>query len=230
MEAFFPDLLDGFLEPAFLERVRKKFHYEKTQLPELQAVAKEMLPLMCEEAFLERKESIAQKRYQTKNPGIICEDVVMSLGSGLDDLQERYSQKGLLSQCYMLEVLASELLMEGYRAYNYYVSSHTDWHVAKYHFPGSEDELPLEMLPRLLSGFTQRVTCNTSFYMLPKKSVAFVAELTQDKKIYCGGVCTGCNNVHCINRMEENIPNERLMADLPLNYGYRRIFGNKRWF
>lgn len=34
VEKFFSDLLDGFLQPSFLETVQQKFHYEKTRLNE----------------------------------------------------------------------------------------------------------------------------------------------------------------------------------------------------
>lgn len=39
----------------------------------------------------------------------------------LDDLQESYHEKEQLSESYMLEALASELLLMGYGAYNRYV-------------------------------------------------------------------------------------------------------------
>ena len=223
MADFFTDLLDGFLNPSFLEKVRDKFHYEETQSRELQAVAEQMLPLMREEAFWESNISSLQK-----SSGTEYEDVVMSLGAGIDSLQDHYSSQGMLSRSYMLEVLASELLLQGYGAYNRYIEKNTDRHVARYHFLGSEDSFPLSMLPRLLDITDGRITCNEAFCMLPKKSVAFVAELTQDEKVRCEGVCVGCNRRQCPNRVAGNHPDQGIiarMADLPLTYGYGRIFG-----
>ncbi|MBD5524631.1 MAG: hypothetical protein HDR04_09455 [Lachnospiraceae bacterium] len=223
MADFFTDLLDGFLNPSFLEKVRDKFHYEATQSSELQAVAEQMLPLMRKEAFWERNISSLQKTSGTE-----YEDVVMSLGAGIDSLQDHYSSQGMLSRSYMLEVLASELLLQGYGAYNRYVEKNTDRHVARYHFLGSEDSFPLSMLPRLLDISDGRIICNEAYCMLPKKSVAFVAELTQDEKVHCEGVCVGCNRRQCPNRIAGNHSDQSLlarMADLPLTYGYGRIFG-----
>ncbi|MBD5476365.1 MAG: hypothetical protein HDR17_10390 [Lachnospiraceae bacterium] len=223
MADFFTDLLDGFLNPSFLEKVRDKFHYEETQSRELQAVAEQMLPLMREEAFWESNISSLQK-----SSGTEYEDVVMSLGAGIDSLQDHYSSQGMLSRSYMLEVLASELLLQGYVSYNRYVEKNTDWHVARYHFLGSEDSFPLSMIPRLLDITDGRITCNEAYCMLPKKSVAFVAELTQDEKVRCEGVCVGCNRRQCPNRVAGNHPDQGIiarMADLPLTYGYGRIFG-----
>lgn len=228
MASFFPNVLDKFLSPTFLEGVRKKYHYEETQALEFQVVAEEMLPLMREEALWERRVFLRENRHQSEECNIIYEQVVMSLGNGVDCLQERYSEREALSQSYMIEVLASELLLLGYAAYNHYIKENTDWHVARYHFLGSEENYPLEMLPDLLKELTPLITCNSAFCMLPKKSVAFIAELTQDEKVQCRGICVGCNNLSCSNRMEDGgLVHKRLsvMTDMPLTYGYGRIFG-----
>ena len=224
MAAFFPDVLDEFLTSDFLEHVRDKFHYGETRKAEFQTVAEEMLPLMRKEAFFVEGQ-------QTEKNSVIYENVVMSLGKALDDLQESYSRKGLLSESYILEVLASEVLLRGYEAYNCYVRESTDWHVAKYHFPGSEEAFPIDMLPQLLQNVTLQVICNDAFCMQPKKSVAFVAELTQDEKVQCQGICVGCHNLHCVNRITDDDPIKRRiteMTDMPLTYGYSRIFGVRR--
>lgn len=227
MVNFFPDALDEFLTPDFLKYVREKFHYEETNEAEFRVTAEAMLPLMRKEAFWERKDFSVKGR-QAENRDVLYESVVMSLGKGLDELQESYSQKGLLSQSYMVEVLASELLMKGYEAYNRYRKENTDWHVAQYHFPGSEEAFPIELLPQMLQEITLQVTCNTAFCMMPKKSVVFVAELTQDEDIHCQGICAGCQNEYCANRIADDNPAKRRireMTDMPLTYGYSRIFG-----
>lgn len=228
MAAFFSEVLDQFLSPAFLGGVRRKFHYDETQALEFQAVAVEMLPLLREEAFWERKVFSGEIKRSSEECSILYEQVVMSLGNGVDSLQERYSERELLSKSYMIEVLASELLLQGYAAYNRYIRKNTDRHVARYHFPGNEEAFPLEMLPGLLKELTSLITCNAAFCMLPKKSVAFIAELTQDDKIQCRGICVDCNNLNCSNRMSEGSMTQKrlsVMADIPLNYGYGRIFG-----
>lgn len=143
-------------------------------------------------------------------------------------IKGQYSERKMLSHSYMIEVLAGELLLQGYAAYNCYIQKNTDWHVAKYHFLGSEENFPLEMLPELLKTLTPLITCNSSFCMLPKKSVAFIAELTRDDKVRCRGICVDCSNLNCSGRMAEGslawkrVP---VMTDMPLTYGYGRIFG-----
>ncbi|MCM1026325.1 MAG: hypothetical protein NC432_07800 [Roseburia sp.] len=222
MAAFFTDVPEAALNPVFLKKVGKKFHYEEKQLPELRAVAERMLPLIRREAFWAAGKSCI---CGGADSSVNCEDVVMSLGGGIDLLQEDFAKKGLLCECYMLEALASELLLLAYQAYNQSVRGGGVWHVARYHFPGAETGFPLERLPEMLKNLTSAVVCNEAFCMLPKKSVAFVAELTRDEEIQCGGICQGCDSENCPNRIEDSSPPKKTSADLTLNYGYSRIFG-----
>ncbi|MCM1191079.1 MAG: hypothetical protein NC123_04725 [Butyrivibrio sp.] len=191
----------------------KKFHYEERQQPELRAVAQQMLPLIRREAFWTAGRSCILD--SGADSPVTYEDVVMTLGEGIDCLQEDFAQKGLLCECYMLEALAGELLMCAYKAYNQSVREKCSRHVARYHFPGAEKAFPLEQLSRILKNLSTPVVCNEAFCLLPQKSVAFVAELTQNEEIQCGGICPECSSTGCPNRV----------ADLRLNYGYSRIFG-----
>lgn len=225
MEPFFPALLEEFISSAFLEKVQKKFHFSVEHSSQIESAAKEMLPLIHGEAFFIRRAYSMGNKWFTPKPETTFECVAMSLGSGVDLLQERYVEKGLLLESYIVEVLSSELLLHGYDAYNQYITKHTTRHVARYYFPGSEETLPLEMLPALLQNLTHKITCNAAFCMQPKKSVVFISELTQDEAVHCQAICIGCPNKSCPNRMEENNRIRKRMTDLPLPYGYSRIFG-----
>ncbi len=236
-ERFFPALLEEFVTPVFLEGVRRKFHFDGGQLAEIREVAEEMLPVLQKEAFWARAVYPSENLSHVETSGInedgaqpamlyaAYEKAAISLGHGVDLLQESYSEKGRLLQSYIVEALAGELLMRGYDAYNRYVAAYTDRHVARYHFPGSEEAFPLGMLPELLKDLTQEITCNAAFCMVPKKSVVFISELTQDESVRCQGLCVGCGNAACPNRVEENPLIRRRVADMPLTYGYSRIFG-----
>lgn len=163
--------------------------------------------------------------------------VGITLGKGIDELQEKYLQNGFLTESYMIEVLSSELLLESYRAYTEWLVVHRDLHVARLHFLGGEISetseqkisslLRLANLPMLLQELALPVTCNAAYCMIPKKSVVFYAELTKDPFTKCAGICLGCGRRDCPNRMEEkeNFPLRFAdMTDRPLSYGYARIF------
>ncbi len=222
---FFPVLLEEFHSAEFLENVRRKFHFEEEHTDEIRKVAEEMLPVMQKEAFWVSTAYSMRYQGQTQDTDTTYEKAAISLGKGVDILQESYSEKGLLMQSYIVEILAGELLMRGYDAYNRSVAAHTDRHVARYHFPGSEEAFPLEILPDLLKDLTQEITCNAAFCMIPKKSVVFVAELTRDDTVHCQGICAGCGNSTCPNRTAADHLIRKRMTDLPLTYGYSRIFG-----
>ncbi len=236
-ERFFPALLEEVVTPAFLGDVSRKFHFDEGQLVEIRKVAEELLPVLRKEAFWARAVYLSEnlscaeisgaeeEGAQSALSSSTYEKAAMSLGHGVDLLQESYSEKGLLLQSYIVEALAGELLMRGYDAYNRYIAAHTDRHVARYHFPGSEEALPLKMLSELLKDLTREITCNAAFCMIPKKSVVFISELTQDESVRCQGLCVGCGNAACPNRVEENPLIRRRVADMPLTYGYSRIFG-----
>lgn len=225
MAAFFSDVAAELLTHRFLNRVQEKYHYGSAQRAELYAVAREMSVPVQKEAFWEHS-LMAAEGSMAGAYGAAYEQVVMSLGKGLDMLQESYDAKEMLLQSYMLEVLASELLLRGYEAYNCFIKKSTGWHVAGYHFPGSEDAFPLEALPDMLKNLTQRVSCNQAYGMTPKMSTVFIAELTQDETVQCEGVCTGCGSVSCPNRIGGE-GQKQLQAPMqqPLTYGYGRIFG-----
>lgn len=216
MKAFFEELLNRVASQTFLEYIRKKYHYQEEQLTELTRVAEELLPRIRQGAHWEHKifegELFGGKsRHNLLIPNTMKDyygtysEVLMTLGEGPDLLQEQYLSQGLLSECYMVECLTSELLMQGYAAYNKYVAANTEFHVARYHFPGSEKEFPLNRLPEILERLNLPVWCNEAFCMIPKKSVAFVAELTQDESLLCQGICVDCKSINCPNRMENSL-------------------------
>lgn len=69
-------------------------------------------------------------------------EAVITLGKGLDELQEEYSSKGLLSECYMVEALSSELLLLSYSAYNRETGEGERTACARLHFLGSGETYP----------------------------------------------------------------------------------------
>lgn len=221
MHEFFSDIIEQCAEKNFLKGVCRKYHYGGEDMELLAKVAGEMRPLMLQQAVWEHrmfKRTLHEEFAET----------VMTLGSDIDVLQEEYLKKGLLSEAYMIEALGSELLLEGYGAYNRWIAENTPLHVARYHFIGSEEAYPPEYIPGLLERLKVPVVCNAAFCMLPKKSVAFIAQLTEDKEVRCEGICMGCNSKDCPNRMASTGGRRMLdMTDRPMPYGYARIFGKE---
>ena len=229
VDKFFREILEKCTEDRFLDVVRERNHYSVTDRESLRLVATAMKRCM-------QKEALWSLEVQADT---VFAAAVMTLGAGVDSLQDSYLQKGLLSEAYMVEVLGSEILLAGYEALNRYVAEHTEYRVARYHFlqdvkaqkaniHQQEPDVSLRKLPGLLMDSGIPVTCNSAYCMTPRKSVAFYAEFTRDADTVCEGICVGCANQECPNRMQKQAGNAWNFADMidrPLPYGYARIFG-----
>ena len=183
------------VQPALLARVSKKYHYMEQDLETLCQVARQMnhaLHGQC--GFWTDDVNTAVDTDVTMN-------VVMTLGAGIDKLQENYTALGNFVECYMTEVIADELLLEAYARFNDWVADNTDHHVKRYHFCGDGARLSFQQMRKILTSTAcDAVTCNEAYCLTPRKSVVFRAELTTDINMVCEGICAGCNNVYCANR------------------------------
>lgn len=211
----FLDILESCTTEEFLGNVCRKYHFTEEQKGELAQMACRMkAPMMEEAAFsLKWKEKAGERQPMAQT--------VMTLGAGVDVLQQSYADEGKLSECYMIEVLGSELLLKAYGEYNHYVADTTEYHVAGYLFleSGREAEgLGLEAMEQILADSGLDVSCNSAYCILPKKSVVFYARLTKDASAVCPGICRGCGNRECGSRNQE----KRLLP-----YGYARILGRE---
>lgn len=239
MYPFFEVLTGCMTEEIFLREICRKYHYEEPQLPLLAAVAVSMQErLLADVRTGKAGWCCAQEKAGPYGKGRSVrpyrgEDskqltgVCITLGPGIDALQEDYLESGLLSEAYMTEIIASELLLKAYPQWNEWLAAQGSCHVKRYYFPGSEPGYPIELLPELLEELEAPVACTEAYCLLPKKSVAFYAELTEEQGTVCEGICAGCGSSNCPNRMEKNgavnyVPD---MTDRPFTYGYRRIFG-----
>lgn len=219
MNSIFDALADRLKEASFLRTVLRKYHYKDEDYASLSAVAEEIAPLIREGL------RFSCRLFDVK--GTTAAKVAITLGETLDEFQYGYAAKELLTECYMVEALASELLLEAYGRFNEWIAETTEYHVARYHFIGSEEEYPIESLQVMLDELKIPVRCNEAYCMIPKKSVAFIAELTTDSSVRCRGICMGCGSRNCPNRMTEENIGKRLanLTDIPMSYGFSKIFG-----
>ena len=272
----FQKIAEECKKTGFLEMVLEKAHYEPQDRELLWSMLEQMLQRMEGEASWSAKAVEAGNANCDEKAGDIqsvgagkasCDEtatgvqaVVMTLGAGVDQLQEEMLVEGKLTEAYMVEVLGSEILLLAYSALNAWVKEHTDFVVKRYYFLGmgeyvtirkadqddmvgeqegennkiarilteTVDRISLELatLPDMLERSGLPVTCTEGYCMLPKKSVAFYAELTKDKAVACEGICMGCGRKDCPNRMDvgERTRGNRTL-DRPLTYGYARILG-----
>lgn len=182
------------IQPALLQRVSQKYHYMEQDMETLCQVADQMNHVLQGQCGF-WLDGDAMVRDTDKPLGI-----VMSLGVGIDKLQEEYTARGNFVECYMTEVIADELLLDCYVAFNKWITANTDHYVKRYHFCGGGSEFPLEKMPQVIAASAcDAVTCNEAYCLKPRKSVVFRAELTTDADTVCEGICLGCSNKYCAN-------------------------------
>lgn len=227
--------------PALIRRVMEKYHYEPKDRETLEAVAGRLEQAIGKDSgFWMYPPSLPEGEMQSA--GSASEDlyaeVVLTLGSGADALQEEYSRSERYVEAYMTEALSGELLLECYVMFNRWAASRLGLHVARYHFYGGEEGLELTDMPKALTLFPEStVQCNAACCLTPRKSVVFRAQLSRDGDTVCEGICAGCHNKSCPNRMEQNGASAPRWPDLAgqafwgqaLPYGYARILGTGDW-
>lgn len=141
--------------------------------------------------------------------------VLVSLGNKVDALQNEYVRRERLTEGYMIECIGMELLQTAYEKVAEIIRQKYGLWMSGIEFLG--DRYPLEWTKDLFHVLQpEGITYNQAYMMTPKKTVAFLTALRQERKeSYCH-VCESCSNLQCPNR-------QKLTSHM--NYGYQRIFG-----
>lgn len=199
------------LTSEFLEHVKIRYHYEAKDMQLLKSVAADMAgcmrwqegtyllfahDLQCEKVG-EKGKTDAGREERAHSA-----TVVMTLGIGVDLLQERYQNTGRMIESYMVESIGGELLMQGYARIARWIKEQTGYHVTAYHFFGEDEKYPLWQMKEILADAGQtKVTCNEAFCLSPRKSVVFGLELSKDGDEACEEICTTCGRrAECSHR------------------------------
>lgn len=215
------------LEETDLEKIIKRYHFRDTDRHSLQALNRALFPLLQIKGYYLWKGKAAQDLYEDYAV------VFLTLGSGVDDLQDIYLARQCLSEAYMIECITMEILNQAYEVLVKKLQKETGKWAAKIDFLG--DTYPLEMLPKLYEGFEQMdITFNEQLVLSPRKSVVFLLPMSEKRMENPCHICENCNNTECLFR-EETLKNEKEIKLVnkrkkifPMQantYGYQRIFG-----
>lgn len=192
-----------------------RYHFGEHDLEQLRQIGnlveEAMEPVMHYEVFTRK----ADERVAGDDiSSIDCMAVIVTLGGGVDELQNRYMQKERMSESYMMECIGMELLRAAYDQTAEHIHAYTGRWMSDYEFVG--DKIPFTYMEEIFGLLRpQEVNYNQAYMLTPKKTVVFLTNLCDERKdSYCH-VCAECMNLACPNRtMEKN-----------LTYGYQRIFG-----
>ncbi|MDD6327014.1 MAG: hypothetical protein Q4D54_07975 [Eubacteriales bacterium] len=209
----------------WIYRIIEKYHFESTDYGLLGKIYEQVQAVL---------EPSATYRLNHRMTGLAMIDnaqvaiVAMTLGSGIDGLKERYLSKEQLTEAYMVDCLANEILLDLYQEFNQSYAKFHRRYVKRYVFVG--DEISPTEIPIILNDIrgnkdTEEICSNEYGVLTPSKSVVFYAILTENPNQVCEGICVNCSNTSCDNYRISDKDEKSLSTEQPVNYGYMRIFG-----
>lgn len=143
-EKFIHTNLKNELTHDFLVEILKHYHYEQKDMEMLKEVAGELRECLAgEEGFY------CMTRRQCEQILNLCREEnyaigIFTLGSRVDELENRYSSTERLREAYAVETICWELLRKGYDMFQRWAEAHLKQRLESYHFFGSEEGLPFE--------------------------------------------------------------------------------------
>lgn len=134
--------------------------------------------------------------YELLEQGVFCQEgksivAAMTLGAGVDALEDGLMQEGKMLEAYMVECFAQFYLEKAYGIFRTLFREREGIGLGKFHFLG--DAYPLELTPELFRYLPQdEVTYNEAYVLIPQKSVSFMAPLTEKEHTGSEKDCANC--------------------------------------
>lgn len=139
--------------------------------------------------------------------------VVMTIGKTYDEMISHYEARGELLKAYAVECLAMGILRNAYSLFGDQIYEREGKYPGELLFLEEEQ---MKRVPKLLEQMNiQEVQCNEALALTPQKTVVFITELSDVKKVNCGNICATCKRYSCPNRQHV------------YQYGYQRILANR---
>lgn len=208
--------LDVSLGNKDFESIIRKYHFRTIDFDDLKALYRAIFPLI---------DSYAYYNYNFADQEIDYAEYVscfITLGNSVDKIQTVYMDKELIMESYMIDCLASELLVKAYKQFVKYIEENSGKFVLKLDFLG--DKYPVEMVSKLYEqDKPENISYNSCYQLSPSKTVTILLPLSEHKpeNNVCN-TCYLCKNMNCTIR--EN-PSVNQKAKQNPTYGNMAIFG-----
>ena len=232
------DAIEVTLSQNEIRQLCEQYHFPEKDNVKLEAAYQMMRPLLKVRAY-----SLAENVLGTLAAADYV-PVLVTIGEGVDALQEVYLKRGAMSEAYRIECLSLAVLLKSYEEVAKKLQPVFGKKVSRLHFLG-DDEYPFSLLHGIYTKIRQEggqveITYNEEYAMTPQKSVALILELAplqesgqgaeeallnkQQRKekadalchVHFSHICESCPNVTC---------EYRKVKKANYTYGYQRIFG-----
>ncbi len=199
------ETLEPYMEAGAYAQMLSRYHFRQSD--------EEKLRMLTDLLLREAEPALYYAPYRPEDSSRLA--VLVTLGAGVDELQRRYTEEGRLSESYMIECIAMELLGSAYEQSAERIHDHYGLWIGGFAFLG--DQEPIEEMEELFRVLKPRdIFYNQAYMLTPKKTVAFYTTLTKKRQeAYCNQ-CESCRNTKCAHRRAH------------LTYGYQQIFGRRK--
>lgn len=196
--------LEPYIEESAYAKMISRYHFRRSDEAQIRALTDRLLSVA--EPLLYHASCTPEEQFRLA--------VLVTLGDGIDELQRACTEEGRLSESYMIECIAMELLGNAYEQSAEKLYEHYGLWINGFDFLG--DKAPIEEMGKLFDILKPReVSYNQAYMITPKKTVAFYTTLTKKRQeTYCNQ-CESCRNTRCAHRRAH------------LTYGYQQIFGRR---
>lgn len=178
-----------------LKEAAGRYHFQEEDFPLLDALYQGILSLLQITAYYRWGKTGRQIQYEE------YAIVFLTLGDGIDALQNVYLERKCLSEAYIIECVSLAILDKAYAEFVKQFQKKTGKWAEKIDFLG--DTYPMELLPELYNEFEfMDITYNENLVLLPSKSVAFLLPVSVGKQEGACHICSRCQNIRCIFRKE----------------------------
>lgn len=165
----------------------QRYHFRESDLTKLKEIGRITEDAAAPEIFFEAAE---------EKKGV---PVIVTLGIGVDRLQEQYLQEECLTESYMIECVSMALLERAYGHAAECIYAHTGMWMSGISFLG--DKIPLGSMEEIFQRLNpQGIVYNQAYMLTPKKTVIFLTDLHAGLGGSVCNVCSGCGNLSCSNR------------------------------
>lgn len=173
-------------EQQYREMIRR-YHFNEEDLAQIRQIGKLTMEAAAPVLYYEILEQDSRLA------------VIVTLGEGVDELQQRCVCRERLLESYMIECVAMELMRCAYEQAAECIHAHTGMWITGFDFLG--DKIPLNCMEEIFVQLMPlEVSYNQAYMLTPRKSVVFMTGLCAKRQdSYCR-VCSGCGNLSCTHR------------------------------
>ena len=183
------ETLQPYIAEDGYRQILPRYHFQEKEEDLIRSLTKQLYQVLDSATYFACKSPREENRLA----------VLVTLGSGVDHLQEAYTKAGQLTEGYMIECIAMKLLKNAYEQAADKIYSHYGRWAGRFEFLG--EAVPIEALEEMFTILEPKeISYNQAYMLMPKKTAAFFTTLTENRQTAYCNFCQTCSHVKCVHR------------------------------